>query len=254
MLALDLRRVPLARARHVGGQMPCICPPMIRRKAGETEGFEQRFALQKDLIFATTKDIGQDRSSAVIDSMPQPPLVLLLADNAPHFVHLGFASAQHIHRHLVRVQRVQQRRVDRLQRGFFLPELIAYCAEADVQHPRGIAHATGMEAPINDLVLDRGQTPAVALVEEKTPLSTCDILAPGAWFATARCAAFDDWLAVTVGTSDRDERHGPLLASGSSQDRAQCDINLSRSPLLEHYPIVLGIKSAIEVEIGSCEN
>jgi hypothetical protein len=41
---------------------------------------------------------------------------------------------------------------------------------------------------------------------------------------------------VTVGTLNRDEGHGPLLACGRYQDKAQCDINFSPSPLLEHYP------------------
>src|SRR5213593_3934045 len=38
----------------------------------------------------------------------------------------------------------------------------------------------------------------------------------------------------------RDQCHGPLLASGRYQDEAQCDINLSPSPLLEHYQHSLG--------------
>jgi len=50
-----------------------------------------------------------------------------------------------------------------------------------------------------------------------------------------RFPAFDDLLTLTVGTADRDEGHGLLLTFGCSQDEAQCDINLSRSPLLEHY-------------------
>jgi hypothetical protein len=49
-------------------------------------------------------------------------------------------------------------------------------------------------------------------------------------------ALFNDLLAVTVSASDRDEGHGPLLAFGCCQDQAQCAINLSPSPLLEHYP------------------
>src|SRR3989442_2518881 len=36
-------------------------------------------------------------------------------------------------------------------------------------------------------------------------------------------------------TPDGDERHEPLLVSGRCQERAQCDINLSPSPHLEHY-------------------
>jgi hypothetical protein len=32
-----------------------------------------------------------------------------------------------------------------------------------------------------------------------------------------------------------DERHGPFLPDGGYEDEAQCDINLSPSPLLKHY-------------------
>jgi hypothetical protein len=45
----------------------------------------------------------------------------------------------------------------------------------------------------------------------------------------------DDLLAFAVGTSDRDEGHEPLLAFGGRQEETQCAINLSPSPLLEHY-------------------
>jgi hypothetical protein len=33
-----------------------------------------------------------------------------------------------------------------------------------------------------------------------------------------------------------DESHGPFLPAGGYEDEAQCDINLSPSPLLKHYP------------------
>ena len=52
----------------------------------------------------------------------------------------------------------------------------------------------------------------------------------------ARFAAFDDLLAVTMGTTDGDKGHGPLLAVGHAQDWAQGVMNLSLSPLLKHYP------------------
>jgi putative transposase len=50
-------------------------------------------------------------------------------------------------------------------------------------------------------------------------------------------------------TPDGDERHEPLLASGRCQDQAQCDINLSSSPYLEHYLLVdtLGLLLSVEV-------
>jgi hypothetical protein len=50
-----------------------------------------------------------------------------------------------------------------------------------------------------------------------------------------RFPAFDDLRAIAAGTSDRDEGHEPLLAIGYWQEEAQCAINLSPSPLLEHY-------------------
>jgi hypothetical protein len=38
-----------------------------------------------------------------------------------------------------------------------------------------------------------------------------------------------------VRAADRDERHGPFLPRGGYEDEAQCDSNLSLSPLLKHY-------------------
>ena|SRR2546422_6356220 len=90
MLALDLLGIPFARAVNVLIQMPGICAPMVSIKASEPEGREQRFELQKNFIFATTKDIGQNLACVVIDGMPQPALVAFLADKAPHLVDLSF--------------------------------------------------------------------------------------------------------------------------------------------------------------------
>src|SRR5205807_8309441 len=72
-------------------------------------------------------------------------------------------------------------------------------------------------------------------VQEKTPRGSRGVLAlvplgPAACFPT-----FDDLLTLTMWTPDGDERHETLLASGRCQDRAQCDINRSPSPHLEHY-------------------
>ena len=42
---------------------------------------------------------------------------------------------------------------------------------------------------------------------------------------------------MAVRASDGDKcRHGPLLREGLCRDQAQCDINFSPSPRLEHYP------------------
>src|SRR5882724_1853208 len=104
MLALDFLRVPFARAMYLGVQMPGVCAPMIGVVAGQPEGLEQRFELQKDLVCAATKDVGQDLSCAVIDGMPEPTWVAFVPDKRPHLIHLRFASALHSPGHLVWVQ------------------------------------------------------------------------------------------------------------------------------------------------------
>ena len=53
--------------------------------------------------------------------------------------------------------------------------------------------------------------------------------------AAGRFAAFDDLVTLTVQAADGDARHGLFLPQGGYEDEAQCDINLSPSPLLKHY-------------------
>jgi len=113
MLPLDLLGMPLARAVHVRIQMPGIGAPMIRIKASEPKGLEQCFELQKDFIFATTKDRGQNLACVVIDGMPQPALVAFLADTTPHLVDLSFPSLLHGHDDLCWLYGTQQRGMDR---------------------------------------------------------------------------------------------------------------------------------------------
>jgi hypothetical protein len=75
--------------------------------AGQSEGLEQRFELQEDLVFAAAKDIRQDRSGTVINRMPQPPRLFLLADETPYFVHLSFARALNVHDNVIWVEGAQ---------------------------------------------------------------------------------------------------------------------------------------------------
>ena len=53
------------------------------------------------------------------------------------------------------------------------------------------------------------QASAVAVVQQKTAFGTRRILAQVALGTPARFPAFDHLLALTVGTLDRDEGHGP---------------------------------------------
>src|SRR5438552_1269505 len=130
----------------------------------------------------------------------------------------------------------RSRGMHRLQSGFLLLELTQHRVRADLQHTRRLAHPTGAEAHGNNGLLDLGPTPSVTVVEQKTAGDTRRILAPVARCPATGFPAFDDLLAGAVGTSDRDASHGPLLAVERCQNEAQCDINRSPSPLLEHYP------------------
>src|SRR6266567_7445157 len=95
MLALNFLRVAFAWAMHVGIQMPGVGAPMISVVAGQPEGLEQCFELQKDLVFAAPKDVGQDLACVVIDGMPEPAWIAFVPDKRPHFIHLRlrFTSA-----------------------------------------------------------------------------------------------------------------------------------------------------------------
>src|SRR5215813_13928505 len=106
-----------------------------------------------------------------------------------------------------------------------------------MQRSRCIAHPASIETHIDDRVLHFRQAPAVAIVEQETPLGTERVLTEITLGAAGRFAAFDDLITLTVRAADGDERHGPFLPMRSYEDEAQCDIHLSPSPLLKHYQV-----------------
>src|SRR2546422_1248352 len=107
-----------------------------------------------------------------------------------------------------------------------------------MQRPSRITDLTGVATHVDDRLLDFRQAPAVAIVEQETALGTKGILTEVALGTPGRFAAFDDLVTLTVRAADGDERHGPFLPKGGYEDEAQCDINLSLSPLLKHYPLM----------------
>ena len=131
---------------------------MIGRKAGETAGLQQPFVWSKDRIFAATNNRRQDCTRVVIDGMPQPSLVLLLADKTPPRIPLRFPSALHVHADVVGMQGASQGLVDGLQRRFWLFERTEDGVRTARQHPRRIADPTGVEAHVNDAWLGLGHT------------------------------------------------------------------------------------------------
>src|SRR6266581_3342222 len=217
MLPLDLLRIPLAWAVVSGVEMTRVGTPIIRVISCDPKGFQQSLQFQKHRILTPTKDIGQDRACAVIDGMPEPAGVAFVPDKRPHLIHLclRFASALYVPGYLVWVQRAQQSGVG-----------------TDMQRSRRIADPTGIETHVDDRVLDLRQTPAVAIVEQKTALGTEGVLAQVALCSPGRFPTFDDLVTLTVRAADGDERHGPFLPMGGYEDEVQCDINLSPSPLL----------------------
>ena len=94
--ALTLLGIAFARAGHLSVQMPRVRAPMIRMKTGEPEGLQQRLQLQNDLIFASSEHLRQALAGVVLNGVPQPSLVLLFPDNAPHFIHLSPGSRSQV--------------------------------------------------------------------------------------------------------------------------------------------------------------
>src|SRR5262249_35651351 len=163
--------------------------------------------------------------------------VAFVPDKRPHLIHLRlcFPSALQVPGHLGRIQRAQHSGVHRLQHSFFLLEFPQHGVGTDMQGARRITHPTGIETHVDDRLFDVRQAPTVAIVEEKTSPDTEGILAEVALGAPRCFAAFDDLVTLTVRAADRDERHGPFLPKRDYEDEAQCDSNLSLSPLLKHY-------------------
>src|SRR4030095_12090124 len=113
---------------------------------------------------------------------------------------------------------------------------MSFLTKRDAQRSCHIAHPTGIEAHVDDGLLHFRQAPSVAIVEQKTSLGTQGVLAQVALGSSGCFPAFDNLVTLTVRASDCDERHGPFLPNGGYEDEAQCDSNLSPSPLLKHYP------------------
>src|SRR6266702_4616255 len=243
MRTLDFLCVAFTWAMHLRVEMAGVGAPIVGVVAGEPEGLQQRFELQKDLILAATKDVGQNLAGVVIDGMPEPAGVAFVADKRPHLIHLRFTSALQVPGHLGSVQCAQHSGVHRLQHCCFLLEFTQHSAGTHMQRSRCIAHPTGIETHIDDRLFDLRQAPAVTIVEQETALATEGVLTKVALGTPSCFAAFDDLLALTVRAADGDERHGPFLPEGGYEDEAQCDSNRSPSPLLKHYPQELLVTS-----------
>jgi hypothetical protein len=124
---------------------------------------------------------------------------------------------------------------------------MSFLTKRDAQRSCHIAHPTGIEAHVDDGLLHFRQAPSVAIVEQKTALGTQGVLAQVALGSPGCFPTFDDLITLTVRAADGDERHGPFLPNGGYEDEAQCDSNLSPSPLLKHYPLGMSCVKSIDL-------
>src|SRR5215471_5084135 len=107
-----------------------------------------------------------------------------------------------------------------------------------------IAYPAGIETHVDDRLLDFRQAPPIAVVEQETALNTEGVLTEVALGTPSCFAAFNDLITLTVRAADRDECHGPFLPKRGYENEAQCDSNLSPSPLLKHYQIIQALRPA----------
>src|SRR5918999_655899 len=125
MLALNFLRLTLTRLVLIRIEMTGVGTPIIGVIARDSKRLQQRFELQKYLIFTATKDVREDLAIAVVNGMPQPPLLLLTLNITPHFVHFSFLSESNDNFNLIWVQQRKQVMVHIAEcRFFFLSSLI----------------------------------------------------------------------------------------------------------------------------------
>ena len=86
VFAFDLLGILLAHLVLLWVDIPLIRPPPIRIKAADPKGLQQRLQLQKDRILPAPEDVGQYRTTVVIDRMPQPPWLRFLPHLTPHLI------------------------------------------------------------------------------------------------------------------------------------------------------------------------
>src|SRR5580765_239291 len=99
MLPLNFLSVLFAGSMLFRGEVTPVCAPMIGRVMCEPKRLQQRLELEKDGILATTKDIRQDCSRAMVNGMPEPAWIAFVADKRPHLIHLRFAGSLHVYGH-----------------------------------------------------------------------------------------------------------------------------------------------------------
>src|SRR5215475_3530540 len=120
MPALALLGVSLARGVLVGSAMTAIGPPIIRVIVRDPQGLQQRFQLPEHVVCAPAQTRGPYPTAPVLDGLPQPPLLVLLAHKGPQFIDLRFIRTPDNALHVPGRQGVEPGFVDTDERRCFL--------------------------------------------------------------------------------------------------------------------------------------
>jgi hypothetical protein len=114
MLAFYLLGIPFSDGMLVGRQVPLVGSPVVSIKAGYAKGHQQFLQLQKYDVFSISEYIRDNMPRVVIDRVPEPALVLLAADKAPHSVNLNRLNLLNFNDNIVTRGPFQELAIDRL--------------------------------------------------------------------------------------------------------------------------------------------
>jgi hypothetical protein len=87
MVSFDLLGVRFTSFLLLGVEMPLVCSPIIRIKMSNAQWRSKLLQLSENRICLRSSDRREDDTALMIDSMPEPALLLFLLNNAPHFIH-----------------------------------------------------------------------------------------------------------------------------------------------------------------------
>ena len=121
MLTLDFLRMALADDMPVEWQVALVRAPVVRQETRDSERLQKLLQLQKRRVRPIPEDVGKDGSCRMVDRMPQPAPVVLLADETPHLVDLGRDDFSNLDTDFAGAPTLENRPVNRLEsRLFFL--------------------------------------------------------------------------------------------------------------------------------------
>jgi len=119
MLPFDFLGISFSNNLLFRWQMAFIGAPIICIESRDPEWLQESPQFQKYGILAITEHISEDFSSAMVDRVPEPALMLFVADITPHFIEFSIINTLNFNRNIARLQTSQNLSVDRFKARFF---------------------------------------------------------------------------------------------------------------------------------------